>query len=278
MIYLGIITQNNEEDIKEICSLIHYIDGIFGVVHYPCTDKTFEILDANKSGGEIIKLPYYQRHDWSMNGFLFNPKLMRGSWVLLCDSLERYAEPFLADIRNFTRLLDSENIEYVYQYSKLMMFKKKDEHFFFGSPHWGLANRQGKSICIENHLPDDKVRYSVRNQKRNKDEYVRHFMVYYLHAGMSNHLLLGRENNIQEYQAHEDVRRKFLSYLTESLKIELTVDAIKNHIIKNGLNYELKWFFNWEEILNTWYCYEILGHSFEDVDARRNKNELFKIC
>jgi len=277
-VYLGIITQNDEQNLIELCQPLKHISGIFGVVHQPSNDKSYEVLEANKGSGDIIKLPYLQRHDWSMNGFLFNPKFMRGSWCLLADSLERYSEQFLSQIRSFICQLEQNNIEYVYQYSKLMLFKKKDEHFFFGSPHWGLANREGNSIRIEQYIPDDKqVRWSVRNEKRAKDEYISHFMVYWFHAGFSNHLLLGNEDNLNKYRILENIRREFLTFCSQELKIDLTVEAFKNYILKNGLNYDLKFYINEVEILNSWYCYEILGHKFEDIDLRRTNKQFFKI-
>lgn len=277
-IYLGIITQNNEDDVAEICKTTHYLDGIFGVVHQPNTDRTFEILDQNKGGGEIIKLPYLQRNDWSMNGFLFNPKFMRGSWCLMADSLERFAENFLVQIKTLALDLEKNNIHYVYHYSKLMMFKKKDFHYFICHPHWTLANRENNAIRLEDYIPNDRdCRYSVRNEKRPKQAIFRHMMVYFLNSGYSNHMLLGRESKPQEYQVHEEVRQKFIDFCLNVLKIELTPEALKQYILENGISNELRFYILFEEVLNSWYCYYILGHKFEDVMARREKGELFNV-
>lgn len=280
-VYLGLITQNDINNINELTSVYNYFDGIFATDH-ESSDGTYEILQERKKDGDIKRLPFLNRHDFAMNGFLFNPKLRRGSWVLLRDGGERVNENFAKDIHDFTLELEKRGIHKVYQYSKLLLFKKYNHQFFFGSPHWSLLPHDNiPAIAIETHQGFENPEsycYSVRHKYRPRHHFIDHFFKYYAsYSGYSNHLLLGRDNNIPEYQVHEQVREKFIDYCLDVLKIETTVESFKSYLLNNKLVYETKFFLNYEIILNNFYCFHILNQDIEEIIARNNRNELFKI-
>lgn len=277
-IFLGLITQNQKDNIEELTSIHHFLDGIFAVDHYS-SDGTFEILKERKGQGDIIQLPFLQNHSWSMNGFLLNPKLRPGNWIILRDSGERINPEFASKIRSFILELEKRNINTVYQYSKCLMFKKFEHQFFQSSPHWGLLNAQPHYLATENcenfQNPKDYC-YSIRNDIRPDDHFIDHFLKYYLYDS-SNHLLLGREQNQSEFHVHEQVRYKFKEYCERVLNIELSVKALLSYLLENDLTYNLKWFINFESILNNFYCYHILKHPLDDIRKRAAKNEIFLI-
>lgn len=214
-----------------------------------------------------------------MNGFLLNTKFRPGNWIILRDSCERLSPNFTKNIRGFIEQLEKNDVNTVYQYSKCLMFKKYEHQQFNHSPHWGLNSPRGKFLEIDKQINFEDPKnyaYSIRNDIRPKHHFIDHFVRYYLYDS-SNHLLLGRENKQQEFLLHEEIRYKFKKYCEDTLGVNLTVNGLLEYVVNNDINYELKYYFNIEPILNDFYCFHKLGHSVEDILARKNKNQLFKI-
>lgn len=277
-IYIGLITSaGNAEYFDWYKGISKYIDGL-AVTWHGERDEGFDILNENKGDGFIVEREYYGHHGHSMNDFLLNPRIRPDlSWFILRDSLEQISQPMISNLRLLVGQFEAAGINTVSQYSKILMFKKAHFQIFTNAIHWGLHGVKPTLLKIEDYPDLDKCFYTVRDSARHPSTSISHYLRYYL-ADSSNHLALGREGNQAEFEAHEAARQKFLIYCHETLKIDLTERALKEYLIENDISYELKWFVNFEPILNHWVCYEILGHSFEEVDARRNKKELFKIC
>lgn len=277
-IYISLITSKGNAQYFDWYNMTSkYVDGL-AITWHGEKDEGYDILDNNKGDGFIEQIPY-MHHGHSMNHWLFNSKIRPGSWFLIRDTLEQATESFLSQIKKFITNLEGLDINSVYQYSKLLLFKKYEDSFFTFHPHWTLQNAHDKKIRIE-ELPgfDDprKYCYSIRNDVRPKDEFIEHFMRYTL-ADHSNNMLLGNENNISKYKLEEELRQRFKKYVNETLDVELNSNSIKQHILTNGADYRLKWFFNQLRYLNDWYCYYILNHSLDDILKRNEKKELFKI-
>lgn len=279
-IFLLGITQDNYQNIDEMTKDIYqYFDGLIFVDHQSI-DGTKDLLESRKGDGEIISLPFRNDHSWSMNACLLSDKLLDGDFFILRDSAERLDIDFCKNIKQFISQLEKQNINSVYQYSKLLIAKYYSDGVFFSSPHWGYSARQpGIEIDKQPGFEDPKTyAYSVRNETRPRHNFIDHFIRYYYTYKKSNHLLLGRENNILDFQAHEQVRQKFRNYCIRDLNIPPNVDGLKKYIIENkNLSYEFKWFVNFERILNDFYCYHALNHSLDEILERHKKNELFKI-
>lgn len=277
-IWLCGITQNSKSGIDDMTrDITGYIDGLIFVDHQS-SDGTYESLESRKGDGEIISLPWMDNHSWSMNGFLNSKKLQPGDYFIVLDSSERLNIEFAKNLRSLVKEFEIRNINTVYHYSKLAIARYNSNMMFAASPHWGLHGVQNHAIRLEDTYPDPKTCiYSTRNDNRHADHFIKHFVKYYLYKS-SNHLLLGRENNQQEYLSHEAIRNKFRLFCINELNIkELNTFSLLCYLKNNPLTYQLAYFINFEPILNDFYCYYVLGHSLEDVKKRRDNKEVFNI-
>ncbi len=277
-IWLIGITQNAKQDIDEMTKdIMPYINGLVFVDSFS-NDGTKELLEERKKEGEIISLPWMNNHGFSMQACLNSEKIQPNDYCILLDTSERLSLSFAQNLKEFIKLLAIRNINTVYHYSKVVIFKYNTNLLFIGTPHWGLHGVQDHKIRLEDTFPNTKdCVYSVRNDRRPKSHFVNHFLKYYLYK-ISNHLLLGRENNHQEFQIHEEIRIKFRLYCINELNINpLNLKNLIDYWKTNELNYQMKWFIEYERILNDAYCFNVLSHSVDDILERHKTNELWKL-
>ncbi len=278
-IWLCGIVQNSQRDVNEMTKYLgDSVDGLIFVCSEPTNDGTLQTLLERKGKGEIISLPWMENHSWSMNGFLNSRLLQPNDWFIVLDASERLNLHFAFNLREMVKQLEIRNINAIYHYSKLVMARYNSSMFFTNSPHWGLQGVRQHFIRLEDSIPNPRdCIYSTRNNNRPADHSLNHFLKYYLNK-VSNHLLLGREGKEQEFLVHEEVRNKFRLHCLDILKINpLNVENLTEYCKNNKLDYTTAWFFNYEEILNSWYCYRILNHPLQDIRDRQVKKELFKI-
>lgn len=279
-IFLCGITQNKKRAIDELTKDIYsFFDGLIWVDHQS-TDGTKELLEERSGDGEIITLPFMDNHGWSMNAILNSKKILPDDFILFKDSDEMLNIDFCKGIRDFCDILSANNINTVFSYGKPFIFKFFSNIYISGHPHWGVVGARERFFEISTHpaFKDPKTySWNVRNERRSKDHWIDHFAKYYL-AIRSNHLLLGNEKNLDEFYSRENVRCQFLHYWIRTLKQEPTVKALKDYILTQELNYELKSFINYERCLNDFYRYHILKHDVEIIlDDHHKKNPLFII-
>lgn len=279
-VWLGCITQDYEADnINELTKDIYqYFDGLI-VVDHSKTEVIDNVLLGRLGGGEIIKLPFLCRHDWSMNAILYSKPVGIGDYIVIRDSAERISVDFAAIIKDFChKFLVPNNVAVAVLHSKAVIVRYEVGASFRGSPHWGyVLPYTNYCICdLAAAMHDaDKHFYSVRNQQRPRDHSIDHFLKYYLYKD-SNHLLLGREHDFGQFLAAEAIRQKFLMLL-RTKKIDNTPSGLLYYIEHNGLDDDMKVYFNSERILNDWYCYRILRHDYDAIERRRAENRLFDI-
>lgn len=255
-IYIGLITQNSRQNIDELTSVAHHFDGLAAIDHYS-TDGTHEILESRKGDGFVVQLPYYGHHGWSMNGFLFHPKVEDGTWILLRDSSERISETFAQNIRQFVAMLENNGINSVYQYSKLLLFKRFPHQQFGNTPHWGLQGAHPNAIQIDQtglFKSDEEYCYSVRN-RRPLFHWVGAYLRYYL-LHDSNHCLLGLKD--QSLFPARDAKRSAFRQFVRARGYPVTIDGVKA-LFSEPLDDETKAHINAELILHDYYRHEILG-------------------
>lgn len=272
-IYIGIITQNEKQNIDELTSVAQYFDGLAAVDHNS-TDGTFDILNERKGKGFVERIPYYSNHAHSMNHFLQNPKIEMGDWILLRDSNERVNENFAKEIRDFVEVFQVQRINSVYQYSKLLLFRRFPQQFFAHTPHWGFQGARPGAIQIEKEKlfkADEEYCYSVRHRNRDRYHFVDAYLRYYLMLD-SNHLLLGLELAQKAGLTYEDMEQRrmiFLDYLRRR-GLPVSVAGVKQ-LMADGLDEEARVLFAKEKILNDAYRYHKLGlRDFGDDHNHKN--------
>ncbi len=279
-IYIGLITDNSQFDnIKALTEVYDYFDGLVVTYHSDGNSKeedTWKLLNERKKDGFINVDSFIQNHAHSMNRFLLDPRIVEyRDWILLRDSAERINTEFAANIRGFLNEVIQNNIQTVYNYSKCLLFQKTPDLFFHGTPHWGLQGVSGNNLALETFggifANETNYCYSVRGETRPQDHWIGHFLKYYLYQ-VSNHMLLGNENNHAQYYKSESMRRGFRSFLINEcglgpvLKHEDLIAYWKN----NPLTDKHKEFINKESILNNAYHYFVKEMPYASV---KNNND-----
>lgn len=257
-IFIGLITGNEKQNIQEIVDNLGNIDGILAVDHYS-TDGTYELLEKNKRGGDIIRCPYQNNHSQSMNIWMNSPKLNIGDWVILLDSSERIGQKLLNNIKDYVIHFERCGINTIVNHSKVFMFRRWPQQFFSGTPHWKINGTQQYAIDMSNTglFEDEKdYYYSVRNRNRDPFHWTRHYAFYLLQKD-SNHLLLGLEgkpNFVETFTYRENERIKLLLYFKER-NLEPTIDNLI--LLFHECNDQIKYFINTNKILNDYYHFYI---------------------
>jgi hypothetical protein len=265
-IFIGLITGPNEYgNLLELCSVSQHFDGLAVTYHGQTDDPEYKLLNASKKDGFVECIPYVGNHAHSMNHFLYNPKIEMGSWVLLRDSTERIAEFFAQNIRGFVDTMEKQGINSIYQYSKLLLFKRFSHQFFNGTPHWGFNGARPGAISIEAtgwFKADEEYCYSTR-AKRDKFHWVGAYFRYYLLPD-SNHTLLGNCNRPHEgteveiFQRREVMRNAFRDEMRRR-GAKLDCDAIITYWMATPLDDKMRAFVNGDKILNDAYRYFVLN-------------------
>jgi hypothetical protein len=116
----------NEENLRELCDpILQYLDGIVAVVHRPCDgDPGLAYLESVKGAGKVIVRDWIQRHDISQSETLWAGVIQEDDLVLTCDTLERPAAPFVAQIRpGMDAEMRTQGWDCLYYYGKAYLFR-----------------------------------------------------------------------------------------------------------------------------------------------------------
>jgi len=272
-VYLCGITQNQKEDIDELTKDVYmHFDGLI-FVDGGSTDGTKELLEERKKDGAVGHRGWTNDHDFQMTEFLRQGPMEIGDWFITLDSMERLNPEFTVKIHEFASQLLFNKIRSVYNYGKGFMWEYFDDMYFLGSPHWGLQGAREKSVelsQIDGYSDPNTYSYNVRGDKREPHHFVDHFLKYYYVYARSNHLLLGREKNREEFEELEGNRQKFRFYCRKELGLEFTIESLKEHLASEEWKSDVIFveMFNKERILKDFYRWHILKHDLSDLEEK----------
>jgi hypothetical protein len=280
-IWLCGMTQNSFKDIDELTKDVYsYFDGLIFVDH-KSDDGTRELLEFRKGSGEVISIPWMRNHGWSMQAIFNSQKLLPGDWFVIRDSKERLNPYFCKTIRSIIDQLIRNQVRTVYSYSKIFMGEYYPDIVWTQvSPHCCCQNLKPNYIELSQieQFKDPKVyAWNDRGNSRPNDSFIDHFVKYIFEYKISNHMLVGRENNIEDFYKHEKLRQNFLLYCRNTLHIDNTVESLKQYILNNPLSDQIKVYFNINRYLNDFYCYHVLKQSLDEIVARHKTEQLFFI-
>ena len=284
-LFLCLITHNQYENVKALTDPIwEHIDGIISV-DAGSTDGTRELLEERKGQGEVLYRKWTNDHDLQQNVWLRESVLKEGDIVLIRDSCERFNPEWAKKIRNFLDTLVFGGVRSIFNYGKLFAFVWSDSIVCQSSPHWGMVGLQHKMIDLKEYHDELKKEWTWRifdgeEGGRPIDNKIDHEAKYYWIYGLSNHLLLGREDNIEEYQRLEIIRLH-LRDQARILGFELTLDGLKQFMkwitseeVEDSTRNNGKNWVNSCSITKNFYRKHLLNHSWEDIISTENSWEL----
>lgn len=276
-IYLVGMTSNQLDNVKELTDPIwQIVDGLIFVDH-ESTDGTRELLEERKGSGRILDEKWVNSHDYSMNHILLKGGLQSGDWCLFRDSLERFNVEFAKNIRSLTNLWEMNGVRTVFNYGKIFAFKYNDSMFFKGSPHFGLEGQEGKAIDLKHNYSQDLKEHTWRLKDgeeggRPIDNKINHEARYAWVYGRSNHLLLGLEDKLQEFQRSEIIR-KHIREVAQMNDFNLDIEGLKEFMVWLEER-DVKAFHSWINSHRVWknfYRFHILKHEFQEIERLENE-------
>jgi glycosyltransferase involved in cell wall biosynthesis len=259
------IMQNNANEVRDILEPLEpfleanklgafWIDG-------GSTDQSIE--EVVGWGGCVKVRRWTNDHDFQMNEYLRDPRIKHGDWVIQCDTSERIHPEFIEKLLDV--MLDNfekQGINTVYQRSKPMLFRKFDDQFFMGTPHWGLQGQRQQAVDIAKFdgFEDDKTYCWSNRDDINK--WILNGIKYYYCYGRSNHMWLvynpanypGTTDSL--IQQHEARRQAFRHYCRTELGLPMdNTDALKVLMKSQELPEKLVEFIKYEKVLANYYRY-----------------------
>ncbi len=263
----AILDDRREDNIKAMTETWEGFDGLGIVLHKQGGRPEVEdLLRSRLKDGFIVSPPYQFHNGHAMNHFLFHPKIKLNDWIVLRDDSERLTSKFVNNLPLIIQRLGSSGIGTVFQYSKVLMFRRWFNQQFLNGLHWGLSGAIPGYLAIDQH-PDFKndrdYAYSVRNETRPKDHRYLHEARYLIDYGPNgNHLVLFWQDP-KELAFHQEEFARFLAML-ERLGV-CSVGKWGKYLKSKPLGPEMKYFINLERPLRNYYRYYILGHSNEEI-------------
>jgi hypothetical protein len=270
----GMFSAGKRKNLQEVVDpIISNFNGVVATYHYPKDDDTDQYLESIKGEGEILYAKWSFRNDLSRNIYLWQGPMKNGDYFINIDENEELKPVFFDKLNDLLPMLIQNYVDGIVLHGKRFMYQYSDFLTHVGNPHEGIAgaNRVVELTTIPGFENSEEYFTNLRPIRRDKFVFVDAYLRYYLSYPNSNHTLLGVENKQEEYKRREILRRKFRFFVQRTLNIETTTDALKEHIIKNGLSDELKWFINNLKPLNDFYRYHFLNdRNFEDDHDWKN--------
>lgn len=224
------MTQNRKKDIEKMISNIYpTFDGIVGVVNQPSNDGTFELLEANKKDGKIIKADWTPNHGFLMNYLFFYGGIRDNSWCLYLDSPEYPTEKFIFELPKIINQLENHGHDSLYWDNRPYLFKYNQYLQFFGAVHWGIDGLK-KPITIPN-----KEEYIINTRLNNKEiSWCLNGSKYYICYPLGNEVYSTyHKYHISIVNEMEGERRNIRAYLKNVLNLNLdTLDDLIGYMKK----------------------------------------------
>lgn len=283
-IFLCGTTSKEFQNMKELTDPIYnHIDGLLYTIDDGAfQDGTYELLNERKGEGALIHRNFVKNHSYSHNHWLLDSGVLKtGDVFIMRDSQERFHPEWASKIRNFIDTLVFGGVKTAFNYNKLFFAVYNDSMEFVHSPHWALKGWQQKAIEMSNHHNENLKEWTWRLRDgeeggRPIDNKIDHEAKYYWCYGNSNHLLLGRENNIEEYQRLEIIRLHVRDQ-ARLLGFDMTLQGLEDFMRwmtdeereeqtrLNGLNW-----INSCSILKNFYRKHIAKESWDNIISTEN--------
>lgn len=261
------ICQNNGKELREILEPLEHLmeAGEIGTMWVDGGSKPgqsgFEYMVG--LGGYSKFRKWTNDHDFQMNEYLRDPVIKHGDWIIQCDTSERIHPDFVHLLLD--EMLDnfeSQGINTVYQRSKPLLFRKHDDQYFLGTPHWGLQQQRNHAVDISKFkgFEDDKTYFWSNRDDIHK--WITNGIKYYYVYGRSNHMWLiyspANYPNASQRLIHDhEIRRmEFRDYCRNELGLSMAnLDDFTEFLKKGEFPPKFIEFLNYEKVIANYYRY-----------------------
>ena len=270
----GITCEGNKENLIELLEpIMKYFDGLIWTFHYP-KDEGADYLESIKGEGEIIYSKWCNRFDFSRNTSLFQSPIKNGDWFVVVDDTERISQELASSLKSLCNQLNNSGINGVYLRGKHFMFRYNESTKFKLNPHCGVDGVT-KSFEISS-LPNWKDLFftNVRSEQRDKFQFVKHNLKYYLYPE-TNHLVLKCEQDIEFIKERFSIRAVFLNDLMGLGLDPYDLEEVFQYIVSRDLSDISKDCINKEKYLNDVYRFYRMG--LKDFEEDFDFNNLVEI-
>lgn len=271
---------HTDEDFQNLIEIIEpikdRINKIVWTINYSNINNIYN-LDSNTLFSKLknsynIYFVFNQwmfRSDFARNSYLFSGHIKHGDICINIDTLERLKPEFFNNFDNLIQLMTQNQIDGFVLHNKRFLFIYNDYLEHRGNPHEGIQGLQrvGELTNIDLYKNSEDYFGNVRSEKRDPYHFVDGFIKYYYLHPNSNHCLLGCEDDQELFRKREHLRRLFRLYCSQELKLDFTIESLKNYMLNNDLDDFMKKAFNQEKILNDFYRYHKLNdRNFKDIE------------
>lgn len=214
------MTQERKEHISLMVKNIYpTFDGIIGLVNLPSNDGTLEVLEENKGNGKILTQQWTCNHAFLMNHLLHYGNIKNNQYCVYLDSPESMTDKFINELPSMLENFEKNNIGALYWDQRPYIFKYNRYMEFFGAVHWGLNNINGQIITLPN-----KEEYIINRRKETPKYFgslngTKYYLCYYLGNDIQ---LVYSKYGTEVVQHHELLRRKFQTYCTDILNLDIS--------------------------------------------------------
>lgn len=286
-IFLCGTTSKEFQNMKELTDPIYqHIDGLIWTVDDGAyQDGTYELLDERKGEGSIIHRRWVQNHSYSHNHWLLDSGVLKpGDIFLIRDSLERFNPEFAAKIKGYITSFVFNGYKTFFNYGKLFGAVWNDSMVFAtqSSPHWALVGWQQKAVELKQFHSEENKEWTWRLADgepggRPIDNKIDHEAKYVWNYGLSNHLLLGNEDNYDQY-VYLDAIRLHVREIARQHNFPMTLEGFKD-FLEWGTSEErdsqtrnnIKNFINGSYVYRNFYRKHILCHKWEDIEREEKE-------
>lgn len=273
------------ENIKEICSLNSYFDGLCWTVNYQKEDfsdddGTYLELNKHKKEGKILRSNWVNVNSLGMTMALQCGAIKFGDWVLFIDGNEIPKKEFLQNMRENFEKWDKEEV-YSMWWGRPYAFRFFPEMTFQPTSCHCMVNPIiGKAVSIQDEAgvwaDDGGTHFSnfIYNKKKKENSMLLHGVKYCL-FNVSNQMQMFYPKNT-EYTEHEAARRSFCKLLDEKGYKRDLAGLEEFFSKKDNLTDEIIDYLNWEHVFNSFFRYRFMGHSIDEIMIDRYTYKLSK--
>ena len=272
-------------NIKEIVKTFDYFDGAVWLVNYNNDnynddDGVYELLSKHKKQGRILKAPWVNLHDLSMDLWLKCGVIKQNDFFLNIDAQELPKKEFLDKLDYYCDLMDKNGIgalgwnrPYFIRYDEQQLLQGGHTHCWVGPIKGTFLNIVDESKVV--YQGEEGVHFGdfLFNKKKFDDTMLLHAARYQICYEVGNETAnqFGKFGN-EAVQHHEKLRQQLRRYLQDELNLNISNFNDLIAFFKQDKSKYPAQFIEWTEnddALKTVFRYYVLGQTRQEILKQR---------